>query len=122
MNMKLFVLCTVVMLVLAALSVGVFADDSNSLFLPVVSGGVPNAATWTPTAESRPPIEPTPCYQMCGDEGLTITPTATPGNVVIPPDDLIDCSNPDFANLPQCAGDTTATPTPGGTIPGGTIP
>ena len=123
MNVRLFVLCTVVMLVLAALSAGVFADEENRLFLPAVSGGVENAATWTPTTESLPPVEPTPCQSDCGDGGATATPTPTPGDVVIPPDDLIDCSNPDFASLPQCSGGTipgtippTATPTPGGVV------
>ena len=98
MNPRLIALCMVVMAALALLATAVTADEENQLFLPAVSGGVPTAVTWTPTATSS--------------ATATLTPTH---EIVQPPDDLIDCSNPDFAGLPQCQGG--ATPTPGGTIP-----
>jgi len=98
MNLKLALLSTLVLLVLAALATTVAADEENRIFLPAVSGGVTNAVTWTPTATSS--------------ATATLTPTQA---IVQPPDDLIDCSNPDFASLPECQGG--ATPTPGGTIP-----
>ena len=98
MNLKLALLSTLVLLVLAALATTVAADEENRIFLPAVSGGVTNAVTWTPTATSS--------------ATATLTPTH---EIVQSPDDLIDCSNPDFAGLPQCQGGATATP--GGTIP-----
>jgi len=97
MNLRLIALCVVVLAALALLATAITADEEHRLFLPAVSGGVPNAVTWTPTATS------------------TSTATPAPTDVSLPPDDLIDCSNPDFASLPQCQGG--ATPTPGGTIP-----
>jgi len=98
MNPRLIALCMVVLAALALLTATVAADEENRFFLPAVSGGVPNAVTWTPTAMSS--------------ATATLTPTH---EIVQPPDDLIDCSNPDFAGLPQCQ--VGATPTPGGTIP-----
>ena len=96
MNLRLIALCMVVLAALALLATAIAADEENRLFLPAVSGGVPNAVSWTPTSTA------------------TTTPTPTQ-EIVQPPDDLIDCSNPDFASLPECQGGATATP--GGTIP-----
>lgn len=95
MNVRLIALCMVILAALALLATAVTADDEHRLFLPAVSGGVANAATWTPTATSA------------------VTATPAPTDQTQPPDDLIDCANPDFASLPQCQGG----PTPGGTIP-----
>ncbi len=99
MNRKLVLLGTLVLLVLAAVATAIAADEENWLFLPAVSGGVTNAVTWTPTSTS------------------TSTATPAPTDVSLPPDDLIDCSNPDYASLPVCQGGATPKPTPGGTIP-----
>ena len=99
MSLKLPLLGTLAILLLALLATAAAADEENRLFLPAVSGGVANAVTWTPTATST----------------STITATPTPTDQTLPPDDLIDCSNPDFTSLPECQGGVTATP--GGTIP-----
>jgi len=136
MNRKLVLLGTLVLLVLAALATAIAADEENRLFLPAVSGGVPNAVSWTPTSTAtttptqeivQPPDDLIDCSNPdyaglpeC-QGGATATPassvtvTSAPTDQILPPDDLIDCSNPDFASLPECQGGATATP--GGTIP-----
>jgi len=140
MNPRLIALCMIVLAALALLTATVAADEENRLFLPAVSGGVPTAVTWTPTATSSATATLTPTQAIvqppddlidCSNPdfaglpqcqgGATATPASSvtaapaPTDQTLPPDDLIDCSNPDFASLPQCQ--VGATPTPGGTIP-----